>query len=59
MVSSLYVCEFPQDIDEKEFEALFSRFDGFDALWFAWDKNRQKIAFIDYANEASATLALE
>ena len=54
MVSSLYVCEFPQDIDEKEFEALFSQFDGFDALWFAWDKNRQKIAFIDYSNELSA-----
>lgn len=58
MVSSLYVCEFPQDIDEKEFEALFWKFDGFDALWFARDKNRQKIAFIDYTDEQSAQRAL-
>lgn len=51
MVYSLYVCEFPQDLEEKELENHFNKFDGFLDLRIAWDKNRQKIAFVDYETE--------
>ena len=36
---SLYVCDFPQDIDREELEPIFSEFDGFIDLRLAKDKN--------------------
>jgi hypothetical protein len=35
MVHSLYVCEFPQDIEEKELKEHFTRFEGFEDLRIA------------------------
>lgn len=35
---SLYVCDFPQDLDKEDIESIFSSFNGFKELRIAKDK---------------------
>ena len=40
MVVSLYVCDFPHDIEKKELYDIFCCFDGFVEVRLAKDRNR-------------------
>lgn len=51
---SLYVCDIPQNITKEELDAVFKLFGGFNEVRLARDKNRQRIAFVDYEDEQSA-----
>jgi RNA recognition motif-containing protein len=51
---SLYVCDIPQNITKEELESVFCCFDGFIEVRLARDKNKQRISFVDYENEAMA-----
>jgi RNA recognition motif-containing protein len=55
---SLYVCDIPQNITKEELDSVFKCFGGFNEVRLARDKNRQRIAFVDYENEASALYAM-
>jgi RNA recognition motif-containing protein len=55
---SLYVCDIPQNITKEELDSVFSCFDGFNEVRLARDKNRQRIAFVDYEHEGAATYAM-
>jgi len=45
---SLYVCDIPQNITKEELDSVFKCFAGFNEVRLARDKNRQRIAFVDY-----------
>ena len=55
---SLYVCDIPQTIERDELTEIFSCFDGFVEVRIARDRNKQKIAFIDYKEEEHAKVAM-
>ena len=56
---SLYVCDIPQNITKEELDSVFRCFGGFNEVRLARDKNRQRIAFVDYQDERSAQYAME
>lgn len=56
---SLYVCDIPQNITKEELDSVFRCFAGFNEVRLARDKNRQRIAFVDYQDERSAQYAME
>jgi len=45
---SLYVCDIPPNITKDELDSVFKCFGGFLEVRLARDKNRQRIAFVDY-----------
>ena len=51
---SLYVCDVPQNIEKDELADIFSCFDGFIEVRIARDRNRQRIAFVDYTDQEKA-----
>lgn len=55
---SLYVCDIPQNITRDELEKVFSQFNGFHEVRLARDKNRQRIAFVDYEEQQEAEFAM-
>ena len=55
---SLYVCDIPQNITKDELDSLFKCFSGFNEVRLARDKNRQRIAFVDYADGQCAEYAM-
>jgi RNA recognition motif-containing protein len=55
---SLYVCDIPQNITKEELDSVFKCFGGFNEVRLARDKNRQRIAFVDYENQESAQYAM-
>jgi len=55
---SLYVCDIPQSIEKQELTEIYRCFDGFVEVRIAKDRNRQKIAFIDYTGEEQAKIAM-
>ena len=55
---SLYVCDIPQTITKEELDAVCKCFPGFNEVRLARDKNRQRIAFVDYDNDANANYAM-
>ena len=55
---SLYVCDIPQNITKEELEKVFSQFNGFHEVRLAKDKNRQRIAFVDYDTPQAAEYAM-
>jgi RNA recognition motif-containing protein len=55
---SLYVCDIPQTIEKDELAEIFSCFDGFLEVRIARDRNKQKIAFVDYTEEDKAKIAM-
>ncbi len=55
---SLYVCDIPQNISKEELEKVFSQFNGFHEVRLAKDKNRQRIAFVDYDTPQAAEYAM-
>lgn len=55
---SLYVCDIPQNITKEELDSVFKCFGGFNEVRLARDKNRQRIAFVDYECEADAAYAM-
>ena len=55
---SLYVCDIPQNITKEELEKVFSQFNGFHEVRLAKDKNRQRIAFVDYDRPQAAEYAM-
>ena len=55
---SLYVCDIPQNVTKEELEKVFSQFNGFHEVRLAKDKNRQRIAFVDYNTPAAAEYAM-
>jgi hypothetical protein len=55
---SLYVCDIPQTIEKDELMEIFSCFDGFIEVRIARDRNKQKIAFVDYTEEEKAKIAM-
>ena len=55
---SLYVCDIPQNITKEELEKVFSQFNGFHEVRLAKDKNRQRIAFVDYDTPMAAEYAM-
>ena len=56
---SLYVCDIPQNITKEELEKVFSQFNGFHEVRLAKDKNRQRIAFVDYDTPGAAEYAMQ
>lgn len=55
---SLYVCDIPQSIEKEELRSFFNCFDGFIDVRVARDKNKQRIAFVDYDTEQKAKFAM-
>ena len=55
---SLYVCDIPTFVQKEELERIFSNFAGFTEVRIARDKNRQRIAFVDYQNQKTAEYAM-
>ena len=39
MIYSLYVCDFPQDLEKEDIDQIFSEFDGFIEVRIARDRN--------------------
>jgi hypothetical protein len=56
---SLYVCDFPQDIDKSQLSAVFQAYDGYIETRTARDRSGQKIAFVDYTDKEKALTALQ
>ena len=47
-----------QNITKEELEKVFSQFNGFHEVRLAKDKNRQRIAFVDYDTPQAAEYAM-
>ena len=56
---SLYVCDIPTYVSKEDLEHIFQQFMGFTEVRLARDKNRQRIAFVDYENQKSAEYAMQ
>ena len=56
---SLYVCDIPQGLEREDLNDIFNVFDGFIEVRIAKDRNRQKIAFVDFKSEESAKIAMD
>lgn len=56
---SLYVCDFPQNLEKEELSAIFENFDGYIETRTARDRSGQKIAFVDYTDREKAQFALQ
>ena len=57
-VVSLYVCDFPQNLETQAMVEAFSNFEGFVGARIARDKTGQKIAFVDFDSLANGEDAL-
>jgi hypothetical protein len=58
MVVSLYICEIPKNIGEKELENIFKEMNGFREIRIKGSDTR-KIAFADFESESEAKFAME
>ena len=55
---SLYVCDFPDNLEKDELSSIFNGFDGYIETRTARDRSGQKIAFVDYVDREKAQFAL-
>jgi hypothetical protein len=58
MVVSLYICEIPKNVTEKDLENIFCELDGYIEMRMKGSDNR-KIAFVDYETDKEAKFAME
>ena len=56
---SLYVCDFPQQLERADLTNAFRNFSGFLEARIAKDKTGQKISFVDFSHVEGAVMAMK
>lgn len=60
MVTSLYICEIPRNIDKENIHGLFCSFEGYRETRIKITSNKdKKIAFVDFDSESDARFAMD